>query len=573
MGPGAAAGVVAPIALGAAGKLAGAGASTVRRVGNAMRPEAEAPTAPASVVNGPGPAPAEAAAAAGNATPASVVNGPGPAPAAASPGLSPTETSALGKFVRVAKPDVNAMTGKAAAYSGVGIDPTLVDSSGRRGQAIVRALASRPTPAQDNVEAFADQRRVGLASRMSNQARQIISSDPRTPEDIAQSVIDARNQQANEDFGPVRNQMVNVTPAMADAMTSPFGIRAIRTAWERAVDPDARTALRLLYDHVNPGQGGQEAGSLDGTRISVGQAQDISKALFDDADSAKDPGDAGPMKYFGKAIREGASKQAPDYEVALGRFANASGLGEAPAIGKQLLSAPADTFAADVDRIRAIPSEPDELGNAMEPQGVALARPGARRAIEIASGGGRPGTAMGVAQTLADAPEQQAKNAALLGDADAQKLQDSMRLERQAVLNAANASPGAGSNTFLNALAGGAVNGEVDPGEVLKTVGSGLSLWAGHPLPAAGQAMSAYLKATRAFSDDEAEALAQMAIDPTKHDDALNFIASRAGPQAAQAAAPMMQNVAAGAGAVAATAPPSAQAPNAFQPQGPQPAP
>jgi hypothetical protein len=485
--------------------------------------------------------------------------------------LTPVEQSAVAKFVRVARPDVNAMTGKATAYSGVGINPTVVDTTGRRGQAVVRALASRPTPAQDAVEAFAEQRRVGLASRMSEQARNIVSSDPRTPDAITKDVVDARTAQAEKDFGPIRPQLITVSPEAANALESPYGRDAIRDAIKRTIDGKEREALQLVYDHINPGTTGMATGSLDGARMTIGQMQDISKALFDRANASNIPQEQHALSAFGKAIRNNARAQSPDYVDALKNFEMASRLAEAPQIGASALSPRApDQFLSQLETLGGGPPDPEgPLGGTPDTMGVQLARAGFRRAIETASGGGRPGTAQGVAQTLADAPEQQAKNLALLGPEDAGRLQNAMRLERQAVINASNASPGAGSNTFMNQVAGGAVNGELDPGEVAKTAGSVVSAAHGNLLPGAMQILSRYLSSTRAFSDAEAETMATLAIDPSRHQDVLNFIASRAGPDAAKAAAPAMNDVAAAA-AAASSAP---GAGNAFQPPGAPPSP
>ena len=570
MGPGAAAGVAAPIVLGAGGKLAGAGASGARKAINAMRPEVEAPAAPASVTSTP-QAQLTSTSTAAPAAPASVASGaPPPAAPAGTPGLSPVETSALGKFVRAVKPDTDAMASKANAFRDVGIQPTLVDTTGRGGQSVVRAVASRGTTSLDNAENFANARRTNIGGRMGAQAREIISSDPRTPEQIAKSVADARTTQANADFGPIRPVEIKLTPDMARALTSQYGRVAIGDAAARMLDPAEEASTRQLLARANQDKNLDPADRLKGLNITIGQAQDISRALFDKANAASVKGERDALTSYGSMIREGAKAQSPDYVTALSRFANASTLEGAPEIGRAALSPATDTFLTDLENLRqaygpngeADAGSADLSGDPRDPVGIALARPGFRRAIELQAGNASPGTASLLAEKLATATEQQQRNAAILGDDDADRLQNAMRLERQAVLNSANASPGAGSNTFLNFVR----QNSADGGNITESVGSGLSLLGGHPIPAAMQALRMYLSTTRGFSTDEADALANMAIAPAKHDQALQFSASRAGPQAAQAAAPMMQNVAAGA-AAAATAPPTPQAPpNAFQP-------
>jgi hypothetical protein len=588
--PGAAAGVALPIAAAGAARVARpvikAFAPTVGRAMGAVRgvvgdlaadtSGSVPPTPPRSVTSlTTPPATAEAAATPqGPSTAGSPPGAPPPPPAAppaAAPpagtgGLSPVEASAIKKFVKVARPDINAITGRAAAYNDAGIAPTLVDTTGRRGQGIVQALASRPTPAQDAVERFYEQRQIALPSRMGAQARDIVSSDPRTPEQINQDVVDARSARARMDFEPVRPQMIDVTPQMQNALVSPYGISAINDAMKRTVDPTEREALRLLYEHIRPGQDGVATGSLDGAKISIGQAQDISKALFDGAGAAPDQGKQTAMRQFGLDLRNGAKMQSPDYEEALRRFSDASTLAEAPAIGRAGISRPADTFDGDLERLRGVPSPVDSTGapildaNGAAFDPVSLAKPGFRRAIEAAAGEGGPGTAMSTAWKLADAPEQQQRNLALLGEPDALRLQNAMRMERAAVTNAYRTSPGTGS---LTALRTG--NAAATTGDVMESAGAAAAAAHGNAMPAGALALKTYLKHSNAFSDEEAEALAHLAIDPTRHDAAVAAIASRIGDQAAENLRPMMQQAAAGAGAAAG----GASDGNAFQPASP----
>jgi len=84
--------------------------------------------------------------------------------------LTPVERGAVSRFAKVAKPDVNAMTGQSAAYRAAGIDPTLTDVVGNSGRRVIRSTSSRLGPASDQVQSFAEGRSVNLPGRLAAQA-------------------------------------------------------------------------------------------------------------------------------------------------------------------------------------------------------------------------------------------------------------------------------------------------------------------------------------------------------------------------------------------------------------------
>jgi hypothetical protein len=544
---GAALGVAVPVGARAAGAAVNAGRQLVEAAAPKLGvPTSVAPAAPPAAATGGAPG---ATGGAPGATPAAPTPGaaaaprgaPGAAPASVA-GLSPVESAALTKFVRVASPDVNAMTGRATAFRTAGIDPTLVDTIGRGRQGVIRALASRPGDAQEAVEDWARQRATALPGRISTQARNIISSEPATPAELAKQVVDARTELGNTQFGAVRDVPVQITQSMADALKGDYGQQAIREAAKRTTDPQGAAALNKLANQL------QSPGGTQAAKLTIGQAQDISEVLFAGAKASADADKARALNTFGKQIRDGARIQSPQYEEALTNFHNASRLADAPAMGAKALTQSNDQFVPAMADLRTIPPLPTAQGtpgagapNAFAPAGpppaIPLARAGYRRAIEEATGNHRPGSAMGVADVIADTPEMQQANEALLGPEDARRLENNLRLETKAVRNAYAANPGAGSPTAVNGQNIAAVAGKIVQG-----VGSVVAASHGAPLPAAAQTLEAVLRKTQAFNDQEAQALALMAIDPARHDDALQFIASRAGTGTANGVSQMVQS-------------------------------
>lgn len=124
------------------------------------------------------------------------------------------------------------------------------------------------------------------------------------------------------------------------------------------------------------------------------------------------------------------------------------------------------------------------------------------------------------------APEQQARNAALLGQQDAADLQNALRLESMAVRNASDIAPRGGpqsANRLLDAQAAGSVE-----------QGAGVAFdLATHNAPGLISKAWNWFK-TRGISDQEAEALARAAIDPAQLDGVLSYLERRYGPQVAQ---------------------------------------
>lgn len=391
----------------------------------------------------------------------------------------------------------NELARRAAEYRAAGIEPALVDIVDDSARGTVRAAASRQTPARQRATDFQDTRAIDLPSRMGGQARRVVSQDPRTPDQIRTEMAERRATRADASFGAVRGDQVQLAPEGVQALRTDYGRAAIREAARRERDPEVRAALNRLAEDAldNPS-----------TPITVGMADRISRVLLGQAQEAGRRGDndlASTLGGLGRAVRSPTAQASPGYRQALDDYGADTRLQEAAGVGENLLKANTDEFAQQAGRLT--------------PEERTLAQAAARRAIERRAGE-NTGAAPGVARQIANAPEQQARNRALLGDQRATQLQDAMRLEERRVRNANDIAPRFGSQTQNKAQ------------DALETAArTGVNVARGNWV---GIGMD-WLR-SRGMNDQQAEALVNMALDPAQTNQAIALIAQRFGPQARQ---------------------------------------
>jgi hypothetical protein len=393
--------------------------------------------------------------------------------------------------------NANELAARAAEYRAAGINPALVDVVDDAGRGAVRAAASRMTPARQKATDFQDARALDLPSRMGRQARRVMSQDARTPDQIRAEMAQRRSTRADAAFGAVRRDEVQLAPEGVEALRTDYGRAALREAARRERDPDTRAALNRLAD---------AALDAPSTPITVGMADRVSRVLLGQAQEAARRGDndlATTLGGLGRSIRSPTAQASPGYRQALDDFGADTRLQEAAEVGEDLLSPNTDEFAA-----RAANLSDEER---------ALALAAGRRAIERKAGE-NVGAAPRVARAIATAPEQQARNAALMGPERAGRLQTAMGLEERLVRNANDIAPRFGTQSQNKAydaaqMAGGAVRGMVR-GDWL---GVGMD----------------WLK-SRGMNDAQAEALVNMALDPAQTDQAIALIGQRFGQGGAQ---------------------------------------
>lgn len=399
-----------------------------------------------------------------------------------------------------ARQDPVRMTQRADDYRGAGINPTAADIVDDSGRGVIRAAASRQTPARGTANDFAATRALDLPSRMSGQARRTMSQDPRTPDDIRATMTRQRSANADTAFGAVRGDTVDLGADALATLRVPDVIDAITAAARRERDPAVRAAL----DDLGTWAAGDHASGM-APQITIGMADRISRVLLSQARATQDGDLRATLTMFGEQIRGPAREASPGYATALEGYGADSRLQQAAGVGEGLMTRNTDEFVSQAGALGT-----DER---------ALALAAGRRAIERKSGE-NPSSAPGVARALADAPEQQARNAALMGPDRARQLQDGMRLEESAVRNARDVAPRTGSGTHLNTsdaerLAGAA-----------KAVGQGLrGDWLGIGID--------WLR-SRGISDAQAEALVRLATDPARTDEFIQVATARLGAQRAQ---------------------------------------
>lgn len=408
--------------------------------------------------------------------------------------------SGMNRFADRSPQHVNALNGEAARYQAEEIAPAFADVVNDGGRGTLRALATRQTPARQSAREFADGRAAGLQDRISTQARRTISDDPRQPAQIREEITTRRNQQADQQFGAVRGDMISPDRGVLEALRAPALRPAIEEAATSALNRgDTETAMMLRNLTDDALEYGADA------QITVGMADRIARSLNGRAEAFQRSGNNdAAASYFALAerLRGGARQQVPGYDQALQSYAADSGLAKATELGEQFMMMEADQFAAAVARL--------------SPEEQQIAQAAARRAIERQAG--TQGQAPGVAQRLSNGREQAARTQALTGDAE--PVQRAMGTELQALRNAQGISPAQGSPTSMNQQdAGNAAGG---------AIGAGLDVMTGNVPALTARAVQASLRrANRGFTDAEAEAIVTAAINPAQTNELIGMLAQR----------------------------------------------
>lgn len=378
-----------------------------------------------------------------------------------------------------------------------GAQPTMTDLMPQSGLGVVRAAASRQTPGREAAVNFARGRRAALPDRLSQQARRTMSPDPRTPDRMRTDIGQRRSAQADVEYGAVRDDRFALPQETVEALRSGHAHEAIKEAFRRERDPNVRAELARLADAVldNPG----------GTEITVGMADRITRVLFGKARAAAQSGDndlAAVLTRIGEDIRQPARTAVPGYGDAIDNYAAESRLQGAAETGEQFMDRNTDEFV-------------DAVGN-MGPEELAVARAAGRRAIERKSGESL-GSAPGVADKLALAPEQQARNRALLGNQGAEQLQRGVATERDMYDRAQFVSPNTGSQTQPRGADAAQMAGKGI--ELAQAVGSG------NPVSVVSTVLN-WMK-SGGLDDRTAQALVELSVDPARTAEAIRLLETR----------------------------------------------
>lgn len=401
---------------------------------------------------------------------------------------------------------VNALSDRVAEQRALGIEPTFIDALDDGSIGRIRALATRDTPARDQAVRFAESRRANLPSRASRIAGEEISSDTRPALQMIEEgkVTRRANADAINNFG---GDPVSVTDDVIQALRSDFVRPHIAAAARRAqgaVNPDERAAAARLNNLVET--------ALDnpaGAQLTVREAQDVSRALNEAADAAFRSGspDGPVLKDLARTVRGAAKDSSDGYANWLRQYGEDSDLIEAATTGRNFVSVSNDPVSAR--STEAFIARAGDTPAAGRP----IMRGAAREAVEVASS--NPGAARTTLDRMASDVDMGRRMEAL--GVDAGRVQARSRAELDALVRAQRASPRVGSETSTNlqdtADAAGAAIGTV------RDIATG-------NLPGIGGRIIAGIK-SRGFSDREAQAIVEAAIDPGRTEEVIGLLAQR----------------------------------------------
>lgn len=383
------------------------------------------------------------------------------------------------------------LEGQLARMRSFGAEPTFADIGGSNVQSRVRVAATRQTPGRQVAEDFAAGRRGEVQDYAANLAQRISQRDA-TPEQMTDALEQYQRNASRPAFDAVRGDRIQLDDQSVMALRGRQGRNAIREAAEAfgsSVDENERLVaaeLNRLADDI-----------LDqpNVQISVGAADLISRYL-----NRAGGTDQNLQRIFsgaGRAVRDNARKQSPGYDEALRGFAERARLGDAVEVGERFVGnrGYAGDFVAGVNAM----SEPERE----------IAAAAARAAVERAAG--TPAGAARVLDNLAIARDQARRTEALLGAGGAQQIQEGAQVGRQLVAAGQNVSPRVGSSSFLNIS-----------DNAQETGGAMLNLLRGRPVSAAFDFIR-----SRGMSDQEAEQIVRLALDPSRTDEVLAILRTR----------------------------------------------
>lgn len=467
------------------------------------------------------------------------------------------------------------MGAKAEEIRNFGGEPVVADLIGDGGQGQVRAAATRNTPGRDRAVEFAGARRVdaqdftaGLGSRVS----------PRnySPQQLEDGLARAQSALSAPEFGAVRASRFQPGEGTRQALATPGGQQAVAQARQQlanSLDPQEQ-ALAAELDNLLQG---------DGT-MSVGAADYVSRFLLGDASrlaNREQGGNAARLiGQLGTVIRDDARQAVPGYDQALRNYASRASLGDAAEVGQRFVGNKGNTndFVAGV--------------SGMTPEENAFARAAARSGIE--EGANTPARAAGTLDALANGRGQQQRSQALLGEggyepqarrgpaqpSPSPAANDTMQLQggparmsgpgapqggqrllagpagstpapaprqgpryigaselrrgaqvgKDLLQTGRNVNPRQGSESILNSVdqngldAAGAVGGNALMGRWGQAARSGMD----------------WLR-SRGMSDQEAEQIVKLALDPARTDEVIRLLTQRLGPEGGKAAAAQLR--------------------------------
>lgn len=389
--------------------------------------------------------------------------------------------SGLNRLADRAPQNPTALTANASRYRAEAMEPTGVDVVDDGARGLMRALATRQTPARQAAREFATDRAEGLQDRIATQARRTISDDPRTPMEIRDQAVEEGRRRAAPLYDQAYSEPIEVTDEIRALLQTPAGKSAMQRAQRIAANERRQINLEQpdlqTLDYVKRG--------LDDV-LDTYRDRTTGRLVLDTEGRA--------VQNVLANFRKELDRLSPTYGQARATYADSARLQNAAELGEQFMRMEADQFAAAVARL--------------SPQEQEVARAAARRAVERAAG--TQGQAPGVAQRLSGGREQGIRSQALLDDPE--PMQRAMRTELEGLRNAQAVSPMQGSPTSMNIQDAGNAGGIIDAFT--------------NPVRAAGVAIINRVR-SRGFNDQEAQAIVEAAIDPNRTQEVIDILSQR----------------------------------------------
>lgn len=436
--------------------------------------------------------------------------------------------SGLEVLARRAPQNADTMTGRVADMQAAGVEPRLVDVIDEGGRGVVRAAAGRGE-AREEVARHADQVYTDVQDRVAQQARDVISDNPRTARQLGDAIA---QEQANlgPQFDAVRDEVVQLTPEVIQALTTREGLTALRQI-SRYLPPERAGQLNdfvrnlAAASKVDPRMPPQVRDQImqqlmRGSPFTVDIADKFTRFMTRRA--GDNPAMQNAVRAYNETIRGAARQQHPAYDEALNQFARQAQVGEAAAgTGRfaetDFMNTPPDVYGRAVNEANRT-GTPVNVGDDVRvyPSEYSAMRDRARDQIVDRATSGSGAQAAGVARQIARGTAQGERNAALLGTDDAQRLQAGMREEVTRLDNTRFIDPRTGSQTQGRTADEAALDAGFNFGADVATSGKwgivrGVSRW----LRGAG------------IRNVDAERLVRDAIDPKRTQAAVEYLVER----------------------------------------------
>jgi len=394
----------------------------------------------------------------------------------------------------------NALVDRANTMANEDLTPTLVDALDEGGRGLVRGLATRQ-PARQAARDFVRQRRIETQANASDLARRYVSDDPRTAGQALEEMDVTNRALSAEEYAAARAAPpITIDPDTTQALWGPEGRSAMQSAarlYASSADPAERALSQELATMAR-----QASAPEGGAALSVGAADLLARHLQRAGGT-----DQNAQRIFGglgRAVRQAARNQSEAYDQAVTGYAERAQITDAMDVGRQFT-----TRRGTGDYARR--------ASALTPEQSSAARIAARDAIEDRAS--TPAGAQAVLDDFDVGAGANVRSAGLIGPDEAAAMSGTARQMRARIDNAYQIDPRAGSPTNLNQQDSAVVDG--------LEAGADMISAARLSLPAIARVSRRFR--SLGFSDNEARALVEAAVDPARSAELITRLSQRTG--------------------------------------------